>query len=251
MHEDFWSALSDRLRRRPGDPLVTFVDAGSAERTELSASSFANATSKIANALADEFDLGPGSRIALAMPAHWQVATWAAGAWALGCIVTADPANAELVVASEATASSLASPAGPAQALHPVQVVSSHPFGLPIARGLPDGCEDVTVTVRNQPDAFLQVAAGPGDAALDGAEGTFTQAEVLAHARELGARWQLTSGGRLHVPARLEGSEALMACLAVPLACDAAAVIVRALDSDDEARLAGQERITAWAAPSR
>ncbi len=58
---DVWSLLQRRRRDGAGAPLVTFVDAATGERTELSAVSLENAAAKIANALRDEYDLGPGA----------------------------------------------------------------------------------------------------------------------------------------------------------------------------------------------
>ena len=86
---DVWSLLQRRRRESAGAPLVTFLDAGTGERTELSAVSVENAAAKIANALRDEYDLGPGAAIGLRLPLHWQRSAWCAGAWTAGCVVDA------------------------------------------------------------------------------------------------------------------------------------------------------------------
>ncbi len=81
---DLWTLLQRRRREGAGAPVVTYVDADAGERTELSAVSLENAAAKIANALRDEYDLGPGATIGLRLPLHWQRSAWCAGAWTAG-----------------------------------------------------------------------------------------------------------------------------------------------------------------------
>ncbi len=217
---------------------MTYVDAASGERTELSATSLANAAAKIGNALADEFDLDPGARICLGIPAHWQLAAWCAGAWLYGCDVITDMSLApacDLVVTTSDRAELLAGPC--AAAGQTVQVVSTHPFGLPITDALPHGCNDVTLAVRVQPDAYLQ------------SPGARDHRELLAHADSLGHQWGVEPGARVLVPAAIDASLAPLACLAMPLAMDASVVIVAQASTDQIESITAQEAISAWASP--
>ena len=168
---DIRSAL---LRRSdPAQPFVTYL--GSDGRVELSGASVLNAASKIANALRGEFDLEPGDRVGLHLPWHWQRVTWLIGTWAAGCVVV--PGGGEecdLLVAGPKEAEGLPGS---------VQVVSMHPFGLPLDAAamaqLPPDIEDVTIAVRSQPDQQVFVDDHAERTALDGV----TQRELLDQAR--------------------------------------------------------------------
>ena len=168
---DIRSALLSRSD--PAQPFVTYV--GTDGRVELSGASVLNAASKIANAIAGEFDLEPGDKVGLHLPWHWQRVTWLIGTWAAGCVVV--PGGGEecdLLVAGPKEAEGLPGP---------VQVVSMHPFGLPLdataMAQLPPDIEDVTIAVRSQPDQQVFVENHAERAALDG----LTQRELLDQAR--------------------------------------------------------------------
>ena len=85
------SVLADTLRSDPARPRVTFYEdtpgATEGERIELSGKVLANWVSKAGNALQDEYDLGPGSVIRLALPPHWRALYWALAAWSVGATV--------------------------------------------------------------------------------------------------------------------------------------------------------------------
>ncbi|MBU6243866.1 MAG: hypothetical protein KGP12_01495 [Actinomycetales bacterium] len=163
-----WTALARRRAARGPEPLVTYVDAGSGERTELSATSVENAVAKIANALRDEFDLDRGSVVGLHLPWHWQRSLWWGACAAIGARVVpfADPASVDLLACTPADLAALASPersAGPGSEREAL-VVSMHPLGLPLADPLPEGFADATPIIRAQPDAFWpDPAAGAMD----------------------------------------------------------------------------------------
>jgi uncharacterized protein (TIGR03089 family) len=174
---DIRAALA--ARRDPSQPFITHV--GVDGRVELSGASVRNASAKIANALVDEFDLGPGDAVGVHLPWHWQRITWLLGIWSAGC--TAVPGGGEecdLLVA------------GPTEAIGLpglVQVVSTHPWGMPLdaaaAAQLPPGVEDVTDLLRSQPDQQLYVDDHSSRVALDG----LTQGQILQMGRELSARY--------------------------------------------------------------
>lgn len=93
--------LAAALSRDPSSPLITYYDDASGERTELSATTFANWVAKTANLLHDELDVEPGERVCLLLPAHWQTAVLLLAIWSIGAVPTMTPAGADLVVADE------------------------------------------------------------------------------------------------------------------------------------------------------
>ena len=224
------------MRASGANPLVTHV--GSDGRTELSATSVANAAAKIANALLDECDCAPGDVIVVALPPHWQRTCWLAGAWLAGVAVavvddptkaaaTAADVGAVLVVVGSPDAAQIAS------APCPVAAVSLHPLGLP--QPVPDGAVDASALVRVQPDAFLGVPAdGSAPAFVDATGAVHSQDDLLAMAAQRAADWGLVEGGRLRVDPSLRGDDAWLAVLAVPLAARAAVVIAVEADGVTE-----------------
>src|SRR5215212_88091 len=71
----------------PARPLVTHYDDATGERVELSGTTLANWVAKTANLLQDEFDVGPGGTVAVALPVHWQTAAVLLGVWSCGAAV--------------------------------------------------------------------------------------------------------------------------------------------------------------------
>lgn len=243
---DAWSLLQSRVRSSGAAPFVTFVDAGSGERTELSAVSVANAAAKIANALRGEFDCEPGETVDLDLPLHWQWTAWCLGCWVAGCAVRPDPSPAS---DAPVTVTTLGRAGLWDAARSRVVVASLHPFGLPVTDPLPSRVEDVTIVVRQQPDAFLFDPGTADGAALVLRDARTTQAEVLDRARELADAMGVRRGGRLLVPADRTDLDGWLACAALPLAADCSLVIVR--DASDGGRadavdaIAEQEQVTA------
>jgi uncharacterized protein (TIGR03089 family) len=94
--------LAGLLRSDPGRPRITCYDDTDGptrgERIELSARVVANWVSKAANALQDEWDLGPGSRVRLDLPAHWRAVYWAFAAWSVGATVVLADAGDDVPV---------------------------------------------------------------------------------------------------------------------------------------------------------
>ena len=62
-------------------------------RIELSARVLSNWVAKAANALQEDYDVEPGSRVLLALPPHWRTAYWALATWAVGGCVVLDAAE--------------------------------------------------------------------------------------------------------------------------------------------------------------
>ena len=99
------AVLAAMLRSDPGRPRLTFYDdtpgPAAGERIELSAKVLANWVNKAANALQDEWDLGPGSRVRLALPPHWRTLYWALAVWSVGATVVVDGAGRDLLVGED------------------------------------------------------------------------------------------------------------------------------------------------------
>jgi uncharacterized protein (TIGR03089 family) len=101
--------LADIVRSDPARPRVTFYDdtpgPTRGERIELSAKVLANWVNKAANALQEEWDLGPDHAVHLALPPHWRSLYWALAVWSVGATVvledTADPGSTDLVVTDD------------------------------------------------------------------------------------------------------------------------------------------------------
>lgn len=86
--------LAALLGSDPAGPRVTFYDdtpgPTQGERIELSAKVLANWVNKAANALQEEWDVAPGSRVRLALPPHWRSLYWALAVWSVGATVVLD-----------------------------------------------------------------------------------------------------------------------------------------------------------------
>lgn len=238
---DAWALMQHRRKDAGAQPFVTYVDAGTGERTELSAISLENAAAKIANALRDEYGLEPGARIGIHLPLHWQRATWCAGAWTAGCALWPGLAEADLVVADVMAAAGLGRAAGRTVA------VSLHPMGLPITSTLPQGVSDATVAVLSQPDAYLFGPPASWTGAFGRAGRSWTQDEVLHLAAGRAADWGLGPGGRLLVTDSADQQDGWLAAFAVPLVARASVVLVGG--HGDLAGIAEQERATAVVTP--
>jgi uncharacterized protein (TIGR03089 family) len=239
---NIWSLLS--RRHNPAFPLVTYVDAHDGSRTELSGISVANAAAKIANALVMEFDAEPGTRIALALPWHWQRATWLGGIWASGCTAVVDEdqfTSSDLVVTDERSCSRILQ-----LGCSDVLAVSLHPFGLPITGELPDGSRDVTIDVRNQPDALLVGGQFTDAAALTIDGKTLSQGQVLDAAEDLATLWSIAHGSRVLVAAAdLNPRSEWIAPLALPLRIDGSVLMTEVFSAE----LAAGEGVTARSQP--
>ncbi len=78
-------ALLDPLMRdNPAGPRITYYDDATGERVELSTATLANWAAKTANLLRDELGAGPGTRVGVLLPAHWQTAAVLLGIWWIG-----------------------------------------------------------------------------------------------------------------------------------------------------------------------
>jgi uncharacterized protein (TIGR03089 family) len=183
--------ISQRLRRRTsaagGDPLITYYDLGTGERTELSAVTVSNWVDKTCYLLADEYGLDIGDLVLLDVarthPGHWVTACLELACWRLGLTVVVDDGagsvepDARLVVAGPVYQAciELATQLGA-----DLLACSLHPLGLPFAERVPEGVADYALEVRGQPDQFSAVPVPADQPAWRSAEVTLTQLELDA-----------------------------------------------------------------------
>jgi uncharacterized protein (TIGR03089 family) len=169
-------------------PRITYYDDASGERTELSTVTLANWAAKTANLLREEFGAGPGSRVAVLLPAHWQTAAALLGAWWIGAEVvpgadavanTAGPADIALCTRDRLDTADAMAPGGE------VAVLSLDPFGK-AAEDLPIGVTDYATAVRVHGDQAVP-ESNPGPA-LPGhsAEAVLAAVRVSAADQRLG-----------------------------------------------------------------
>ena len=180
------SALLDPLMAAdPMGPRITYYDDATGERIELSTVTLANWAAKTGNLLRDELGAGPGSRVAVLLPAHWQTAAVLFGIWWIGAeVVLTGDADIALCTADRLSDADDAVGAGE------VAVLSLDPFGKPAA-DLPVGVTDYATAVRVHGDQITpERQPGP---ALDGR----TVAEVLAGAQASAAAQGFTRGDRV------------------------------------------------------
>lgn len=151
--------LDRRLTDDGAAPFITFYDDASGERTELSATTFANWVAKTANLLTDGLGVGAGDRAVLALPVHWQSVVVVAGCWAAGLEVVFDGSGA---VAFTAAGRPGAPPAAPE-----VVCLSLRPLGAGLSAA-DTRVTDYAAEVRAYGDRFGGPPPAPADAALAG-----------------------------------------------------------------------------------
>lgn len=141
--------LDPMLRADPVGPRITYYDDATGERIELSAVTLANWAAKTGNLLRDELGAGPGSRVAVLLPAHWQTAAVLLGVWWIGAEVLLDGPEADIALCTAARLDE-ADSIGAAE----VAVLSLDPFGRP-APDLPVGVTDYATAVRVHGDQIV------------------------------------------------------------------------------------------------
>lgn len=130
----------------PMGPRITYYDDATGERIELSTVTLANWAAKTANLLRDELGAGPGSRVAVLLPAHWQTAAVLFGIWWIGAEAVLGGSQEPGADIALCTADRL-SEADDAVGVGEVAVLSLDPFGKPAA-DLPVGVTDYATAVR-------------------------------------------------------------------------------------------------------
>ena len=142
----FPDLLARRLAADPGQPLVTFYDDATGERTELSVKTYANWVSKTANLYADELMLDPGDAIRIDLPTHWLGPVFLGAAWSCG-IEPDEEADVAVV-----------GPDGLARPARTTVACALTPFATRFRDPLPPGVLDHGVLWPGQSDVFSPVA---------------------------------------------------------------------------------------------
>ncbi|MEU6357324.1 TIGR03089 family protein [Streptomyces sp. NPDC047072] len=182
--------LRSALAADPGRPLVTFYDDATGERVELSVATFANWVAKTANLLQGDLGAGPGDRVVLLLPAHWQTAVWLLACSSVGVVadVGGDPAGADVVVSGPESLDVARACRGERVAL------ALRPLGGRFPQ-VPDGFVDYAVEVPGQGDRFVAFSpVDPDEVSLVVAGREFSGAEVVERARESSGGERVLSG---------------------------------------------------------
>jgi uncharacterized protein (TIGR03089 family) len=239
--------LDSALRRNAAAPLLTHYDDAADERVELSATTLANWVAKTANLLQDEFDIGPGSTVAVALPVHWQTAAVLLAVWSCGATVLDTAAEddgrlgeADVVLAAQDRLAPLED-AGVEELLG----LSLHPLGLGMT-GYTGQARDFALEVRAHGDTFRPYAApDPSAPGLVLGELVLSHRGLVDAAGELAGRLGLTTGDRVLVDERTATEAGPVAWLLAPLAAGASLVLCRSPRPERLADRAAAERVTA------
>ena len=230
--------LRSALAADPGRPLVTFYDDATGERVELSVATFANWVAKTANLLQGDLGAGPGDRVVLLLPAHWQTAVWLLACSSVGVVadVGGDPAAADVVVSGPDSLDAARACGGERVAL------ALRPLGGRFPQ-TPAGFADYAVEVPGQGDRFVAFSpVDPEEPALVVGGVELTGAGVVERARadgEVGAR--VLSG------LSYDSWDGVSAGLYAPLVSGGSVVLCRNLDQLGEEALGKRvesERVT-------
>ena len=221
------------MNRDPVGPRITYYDDATGERIELSTVTLANWAAKTANLLRDELGAGPGSRIAVLLPAHWQTAAVLLGAWYIGAevLLAADEADVALCTADRIDDADAAVGAGE------IAVLSLDPFGKPVA-DLPVGMTDYASSVRVHGDQIVpERSPGP---VLEGR----SVSDLLDAASESADAQGLTADDRVLSTAAWDTADDLIANLLAVFAAGASLVQVANPDDASMARRREVEKVT-------
>ncbi|WP_374022655.1 TIGR03089 family protein [Mycobacterium sp. HNNTM2301] len=223
--------LDPILRADPVGPRITYYDDASGERIELSAVTLANWAAKTGNLLRDELGAGPGSRVAILLPAHWQTAAVLFGVWWIGAEAALEPGAADLALCTAERLDEADSMAGE------VAVLSLDPFGRPAA-DLPIGVTDYATAVRVHGDQIV-AERHPGPALAGRSVG-----EVLADCQSSAAARGLTAKDRVLSTAAWSSPQELVDGLLAVLAVGASLVQVAHPDPSALPRRIETEKVT-------
>lgn len=240
--------LASARDRDPARPLLTYYDDSTGERIELSATTLDNWVAKTANLLQDEFDIGPGSTVAVALPVHWQTAAVLLGVWSCGAAVL-DSApeddgglgGVDVVLASQDRLGALEAEDADVELLG----LSLHPLGGGMT-GYAGPARDFALEVRTAGDRFVPYS--PPDPAAPGllAGGLeLTLGGLVDAAGELAGRLGIGPDDRVLVDAQVAAEAGPVAWLLAPLAVGASIVICRYPFAERLPERAAAERVTA------
>jgi uncharacterized protein (TIGR03089 family) len=240
--------LATARDRDPARPLVTHYDDSTGERVELSATTLDNWVAKTANLLQDEFDVGPGSSVAVALPVHWQAAAVLLGIWSCGAtVVDTAPeddgglSGVDVVLAAQDRLAALEEEDPDAELLG----LSLHPLGAGMA-GYVGQARDFALEVRTSGDRFVPwTAPDPASTGLVAGGLELTLGGLVDAARELAERLGIGPDDRILVDAQVAAEAGPVAWLLAPLAVGASIVICRYPFAERLPERAAAERVTA------
>ena len=246
------TALLDRgLRTEPSRPLLTFFDDASGERSELSRATFENWTAKTSNLLQDGLGAGPGSRVGVLLPAHWQAAVWLAACWALGAVALpvtdptlAGPAGERAAATLDVVVVDLDRLTALPPVAAEVVALALRPLALP-GPGTPPGVLDYDVEVRGYGDRFSPSPLGGGEPALEVGTQLLARADLAHRAQQAVEAWGLTREDRVLTAQPLDTERGVLAGLLAPLAAGAGVVLCRRPAASVLPDRVSSERVTA------
>ncbi len=218
----------------PMGPRITYYDDAIGERIELSTVTLANWAAKTGNLLRDELGAGPGTRVAVLLPAHWQTAAVLLGIWWIGAeAVLGQPGGCDIALCTADRLSDADDAVGSGE----IAVLSLDPFGKPVA-DLPIGVTDYATSVRVHGDQ-ISPERQPGPA-LNGQ----SVSDVLAAAQSSAAAQGFTRDDRVMSTADWTTAEDLTAHLLAVLAAGASLVQVANPDASVLDRRREMEKVT-------
>lgn len=221
----------------PSRPLITFYDDATGERVELSVKTFDNWVAKTANLLVDGLAAVPATRVALALPGHWQTAVWLYACWSAGltAVPVGDgtiPCDAD-IVAAEPSRLAEATETGA-----DVVGLSLHALGAPL-EDCPPGVTDYAVEVRAYGDRFAGRPDPEAPAVVLGTR-TLTGAGLVAEAGALAT----PEGARVLTTMGFDTPAGLLRGLVAPLTSDGSVIICQNLDEGRLDRRISLEHVT-------
>jgi uncharacterized protein (TIGR03089 family) len=232
--------LRRELAAEPSRPLVTYYDDATGERVELSVKTFDNWVAKTANLLLDGVGAGPGARVALALPVHWQTAVWLYACWSAGLVALpvdegGVPGDVDVVAAAphRLEAALSATEGTPADVLG----LSLHALGAPLAE-CPPYVTDYAVEVRAHGDHF-------GGAVDEAAPAVELAGRTLSGAQLVAAGEETPRGARVLTTASYATWQGLIDGLVGPLAARGSVIICRNLEQSRLDRRISLEHATA------
>jgi uncharacterized protein (TIGR03089 family) len=241
--------LAGLVSSDPTRPRLTWYDdqpgPTQGERIELSGRVVANWTAKAANLLQEELDVGPGSVVAVDLPAHWRAAYWLFAAWSVGAEVVVGGSLAghrpDVVVTDDPADWS-------GDDLHVVAVTLAALARTWTGDPLLAGAIDEAKELATYGDQFQAWAAPAGDAAALRTPGrSWSYGELVPAARAAAGAAALTEGARVMTSA---GPDQFVNTLLAAWVVDGSVVLVRpdqnksGFDDGAVAARATAERVT-------
>lgn len=225
----------DPLLAVPSAPRITYYDDATGERIELSTVTLANWAAKTGNLLRDELGAGPGSRVAILLPAHWQTVGVVLGVWYVGAEVVVGQGDCDVAFCTADRLDEADAAVGPGGE---VVALSLDAFGRPIEE-LPFGVTDYATSVRVHGDQITP-ERHPGPA-LNGQSVASTLYAATSSANTRG----FAPTSRVLSSKSWDTAEEMTDNMLAVLAAGASLVQVARPDPEAQARRRTAEKITA------